>query len=75
MINELIFMSGYGVYVWSAFTFTLLSFIFLYVVIKIQFIKEKNKFISKFGTLESERATLAKSQRVNREILSNISSI
>ena len=75
MINELIFMSGYGAYVWSAFTFTLLSFIFLYVVIKIQFIKEKNKFISKFGTLESERATLAKSQRVNREILSNISSI
>ena len=75
MINELIFMSGYGAYVWSAFTFTLLSFIFLYVVIKIQFIKEKSKFLNKFGTLNSERAILAKSQIINKEILSNSSNI
>ena len=75
MINEIIFMNGYGLYVWSAFIFTLLSFTSLYVVIKYQYIKEKNKFISKFGTLNSERAASAKSQSINREILSNISSI
>ena len=26
MINELLNMNGYGLYVWSAFSFTLLSF-------------------------------------------------
>ena len=75
MINEIIFMNGYGLYVWSAFAFTLLSFVTLYVVIKIQYTKEKNKFIAKFGTLNSERAAFAKSQKINKEILSNVSSI
>ena len=72
MINELIKMNGYGLYVWSAFIFTLLNFILLYVVIKIQYAREKEKFISKFGTLNSEKASFAKSQSINREILSNI---
>ena len=75
MINETLQMNGYGLYVWSAFAFTLFSFASLYVVTKIQYIKEKNKFIAKFGTLKSERAAFAKSQIINKEILSNISSI
>ena len=75
MISEILLMNGYGLYVWSAFTFTILSFVFLYVVIKIQLIKEKNKFIAKFGTLNAERAAFAKSQSINREILSNTSNI
>ena len=75
MINEIFLMNGYGVYVWSSFLFTLLSFASLYFIKKIQFIKEKNKFISKFGTLNSERAAFAKSQSINKEILSNTSSI
>ena len=75
MINELILMNGYGLYVWSAFAFTLFSFTSLYVVTKIQYTKEKNKFIAKFGNLNSERAAFAKSQRINREILSNSSNI
>ena len=75
MINDTLIMNGYGLYVWSAFAFTLLSFLTLYVIIRIQYVREKNKFISKFGTLNSERAASAKSQSINREILSNISSI
>ena len=75
MIRELIFMNGYGLYVWSAFIFTFLSFSLLYVVTKIQLIKENNKFIAKFGTLNSERAAFAKSQSINKEILSNTSNI
>ena len=75
MINELIFMNGYGFYVWSAFTFTLLSFTSLYVVTKIQLIKEHRKFIAKYGTLNSKRASFAKSQSTVKEILSNTSSI
>ena len=75
MIIEILFMNGYGLYVWSAFTFTLLSFTSLYVVIKIQYNKEKNKFIAKFGNLNSESAAFAKSQSINKEILSNTSGI
>ena len=75
MIYETLFMNEYGVYVWSAFAFTLLSFASLYFIIKIQYIKEKNKFITKFGNLNSERAAFAKSQSINREILSKIPSI
>jgi len=75
MINDTLVMNGYGLYVWSAFAFTLLSFLTLYVIIKIQYTREKNKFIAKFGTLNSERASFAKSQRINKEILSNTSSV
>ena len=75
MIYEFVLMNGYGLYVWSAFAFTFLSFISLYLITKKQYSKEKNKFIAKFGTLNSERAAFAKSQIINREILSNTSII
>ena len=75
MINEILVMNGYGLYVWSAFIFTLVSFALLYFVTKTQYVKERNKFIVKFGTLNSERVSLAKSQGMNKEILSNTSSI
>ena len=71
MINELLFMNGYGAYVISAFSFTLLSFLGLYMITKLQFIKEQNKFIDKFGSLNPEKAKSAKSQRINKEILAN----
>ena len=75
MIENLFFMNGYGLYVWLAFSFTLLSFLTLFLIIKIQFNKEKNKFIAKFGSLDTERAAFAKSQSINKEILSNTSNI
>tara|TARA_Y100001970_G_scaffold279005_1_gene385579 strand:- start:4123 stop:4350 length:228 start_codon:yes stop_codon:yes gene_type:complete len=75
MIIELLLMNGYGIYVWSAFIFTLLSFLSLYLIVKIQHTKEKKKFIAKFGTLNLEKASFAKSQSAIREILSNSSYI
>ena len=75
MITEMFYMDGYGIYVWSSFIITLLSFISLYFLTKKQYVKEKNKFISKFGNLNAERAASAKLQRINREILSNTSTI
>ena len=71
MINELLFMNGYGAYVLSAFGFTLISFLTLYLITKVQFIKEQNKFVAKFGSLNSEKAEAAKSQKINKEILAN----
>ena len=71
MINELLFMNGYAVYVLSAFGFTLLSFLSLYLVTKVQFIKEQNKFVAKFGSLNPEKANSAKTQKINKDILAN----
>ena len=71
MINEFLSMNGYGLYVWSAFSFTLLSFTSLYVITKVQYIKEMNKFVSKFGALDSKRAKVARLQTINKEILSS----
>ena len=73
MINELLFMNGYGIYVFSAFIFTLLSFASLYLVTKTQFVKEQNKFVAKFGSLNTDKAKSAKTQRINKEILTNAS--
>ena len=69
MINEIIFMKGYGFYVWSAFSFTLISFATLYILIKTNLVKEQNKFTTKFGLLDEEKVKVAQTQSTNREIL------
>ena len=75
MINELINMNGYGLYVWSAFSFTLLSFTTLYAITKNQYIKEKNKFMYKFRALDSKKTEIARLHTINKEILSSNQSI
>ena len=75
MINEMISMNGYGPYVGSAFSFTLISFATLYFVTRLQLLKEQKRFASKFGSLNEEKTRVAKSQNINKEILSNTSKI
>ena len=72
MINEIILMNGYGLYVWSAFSFTLLSFGSLFLVTKLELLREKRKFVYKFGSLSTEKIRVAKSQKINKEILVGI---
>ena len=72
MINEIILMNGYGPYVWSAFSFTLLSFGSLFLLTKLQLLKEKRKFVYKFGSLNIVKVRVAKSQKINKEILAGI---
>ena len=73
MINEFIYMDGYGKYVLAAFAFTLINFLVLYIVTRQQFLREQKKFIIKFGTLNSEKAETARLQKINKAILSNTS--
>ena len=75
MIEEILSMNGFGLYVWSAFFFTFISFTTLYMITKYQFIKERNKFVTKFGALDSKKADLARLQTINKEILSSSQSI
>ena len=71
MINDIISMNGYGIYVWSAFSFTLISFTVLYTVIKVQLVKEKNKFDTKYLTLTSDKKQTARAQKTYKGILAN----
>ena len=72
MINEIFSMNGYGAYVWSAFSFTLISFASLFFVTKLQFLKERRKFVQKFGLLNVKAIRTAKSQKINKEILEGV---
>ena len=77
MINELLLMNGYGLYVWSSFIFTALCFISLYYIIKTHLVKEQNKFKIKYSDLTEEEIEEVKKQETYREILdfNNISKI
>ena len=70
MIN-LILMNGYGLFVWSAFAFTLTNFFGLYLIINRQLIKENKKFELKFNHLEKTKYTEAYKQRTNQVLVSS----
>jgi len=71
MINDIISMNGYGIYVWSAFAFTLISFAVLYTVIKVQLVKEKIKFDVKYLTLTSDKQKAVGAQETYKGILAS----
>ena len=73
MINEILYMNGYGFYVWTSFVFTLVSFGILYSLVKSHLAKEQKKFEAKFNSLASEKVELAKKQETYRELLPNTS--
>ena len=70
MIN-LLLMNGYGLFVWSAFAFTLINFLGLYIIINQQLIKENKKFELKFNHLEKNKYTEAFNQRTNQALVSS----
>ena len=69
MITDLISMYGYGVYVWSAFAFTLIGFFSLYIVVNLQLKKEQKRFEENFSTLSEEKYKVAINQEIYKEIL------
>ena len=70
MIN-LLLMNGYGLFVWSAFAFTLINFLGLYIIINQRLIKETKKFELKFNHLEKNKYTEAYKQRTNQPFVSS----
>ena len=64
-------MNGYGLFVWSAFAFTLINFLTLYIIINRQLIKENKKFELKFNHLENIKYTEAYKQRTNQALVSS----
>ena len=71
MIQEIISMNEYGVYVWSAFSFTMIAFVALYNIVKIQYLKEQKRFNTKFLNLATIQKQSAKKQETFKGILAN----
>tara|TARA_B100000427_G_scaffold177952_1_gene148087 strand:+ start:200 stop:433 length:234 start_codon:yes stop_codon:yes gene_type:complete len=69
MISKFLLMSGYAIYVWPAFLFTLLSFAILYLIIKSQLLREQKKFEHKFNSLTDSKSNVAIKQKLLKEIL------
>ena len=70
MIN-LLLMNGFGFFVWSAFAFTLINFLTLYIIINRQLVKENKKFELKFNHLEKNKYKEAYKQRTNQVLVSS----
>ena len=64
-------MNGYGLFVWSAFAFTLVNFLTLYIIINRQLVKENKKFELKFNHLEKIKYKEAYKQRTNQVLVSS----
>tara|TARA_B100000424_G_C22527292_1_gene302001 strand:- start:6 stop:236 length:231 start_codon:yes stop_codon:yes gene_type:complete len=71
MITDTILMNGYGIYVWSAFAFTLVGFMGLYFIINLQLKKEQKRFEENFSALAEEKYNVAINQEIYKEILKN----
>ena len=69
---DLFIMNGYGLYVWSAFAFTLFNFLILYKVTSKQLIKEKAKFAKKLESLNPDQVILAHKQSTNRTFVRTV---
>ena len=69
---DLFIMNGYGLYVWSAFAFTLFNFLILYKVTSRQLIREKAKFARKYESLNSDQVTSAHKQSTNRTFVRTV---
>ena len=69
---DLFIMNGYGLYVWSAFAFTLFNFLILYKVTSRQLVKEKAKFARKYESLNSDKVILAYKQSTNKTFVRTV---
>ena len=69
---DLFIMNGYGLYVWSAFTFTLFNFLILYKITSRQLVKEKAKFSRTYESLNSDKVILAHKQSTNRTFVRTV---
>ena len=71
MMSELVLMSGYGLYVWSSFIFTLACFGSLFFLINAQLKKEQRKFKAKYINLNTEKSAEVNKQKTYIRIPTN----
>ena len=71
MITEIFFMDGYGIFVWSAFAFTFLNFLSLYIIIKRQLNKEQEKFDRKHVLIKETANSILAEKKIRNLLATN----
>jgi len=63
-------MNGYGLYVWTAFTFSFVSCLYLYLKTRIEFKKYQKIYLSEFVSTEVEKIKFRERKKSEAEVLS-----
>ena len=63
-------MNGYGLYVWTAFTFSFVSCLYLYLITRIDFKKYQKIYLSEFVSTEVEKIKFRERKKSEAEVLS-----
>ncbi len=69
MITNILNMSGYGLFVWSAFIFTFVFCLFLYIRIRNDLTQCEKKFLSKLKFMPYKKFKAIKSKKIVRAVL------
>ena len=67
---ELLFLGGYGQFVWPAFIVTFIGCFLLYVKTKKELKKQEKKFAIEFKQMPVRKIEAAKQRELSKEILS-----
>ena len=70
MFKELLMMNGYGQFVWTAFTFSFASCLYLYLKTRIEFKKYQKIYLSEFVSREVNKIKFKERKKSEAEALS-----
>ena len=70
---EFFILGGYGQFVWSAFIFTFVSCLILYIKTKKELQKQEKMFLKEYEKLHTSKIKTTKEKRITKEVLSGIS--
>ena len=71
MMTNLINMGGYGIFVWSAFIFTFVCCLSLYIKTKKELKNQEKIFLSKFKELPAKKVVIARKRKAAKQILAD----
>ena len=72
MMTDLIYLGGYGQFVWPAFIFTFLSCFFLYVKTKRELQEQEKIYMNEFKKLRTLEINTVEAKKEKKEVLSGI---
>ena len=62
-------MNGYGQFVWTAFAFSFVSCLYLYLKTRIEFKKQEKIYLLEFGSIETKKIQFSKRKKSTEEAL------
>ena len=69
MITNILNMGGYGLFVWSAFIFTFVFCLFLYIKVRNDLTQRERQFLSKLKFMPYKKFKAIKSKKIVRAVL------